>query len=99
MGESMSHRHYCDHAGHFWECEGAALRPLAGDTEPFVCTCIHHQVPMEDGDHSQCTVELLACPEHRDEQLRDMGYEPGTINMPQPMNEADATMFTDSEGK
>jgi hypothetical protein len=27
---------------------------------------------MEDGDHSKCAVELLACPEHRDEQLRKM---------------------------
>jgi hypothetical protein len=27
---------------------------------------------MEDGDHSKCPVELLACPEHRNEQLRKM---------------------------
>jgi hypothetical protein len=27
---------------------------------------------MEDGDHSQCTVELLACPDHMGEQLRQM---------------------------
>jgi hypothetical protein len=45
----MSHRHYCDHAGHEWECVGTAVRSLAGDTEPSVCTCIDHQVPMEDG--------------------------------------------------
>ena len=32
-----------------------------------------HQVPLADGDHSECPVELLACPEHYDEQLRDMG--------------------------
>jgi hypothetical protein len=54
---------------------------------------------MEDGDHSQCTVELLACSEHRDEQLRAMGYEPGTSNMPRRMDNADASMFTDSDGK
>ncbi len=95
----MSHRHFCDHAGHFWDCNGTALRSLAGDTEPSVCTCSDHQVSMEDGDHSQCTVELLACPEHRDEQLREMGYEPGTSNMPPPMDEADACVFTDSDGK
>jgi hypothetical protein len=51
---------------------------------------------MEGGDHSQCTVELLACPEHRDEELRAMGYEPGTSNMPQPME--DASVFTDEAG-
>jgi hypothetical protein len=28
-----------------------------------------------------------------------MGYEPGTANLPQPMNEADASIFTDSDGK
>jgi hypothetical protein len=52
---------------------------------------------MDDGDHSQCAVELLACPEHRDEQIRDMGYEPSTSNMPQPTEEAIA--FTDKDGQ
>jgi hypothetical protein len=28
---------------------------------------------MTEGDHGNCPIELLACPEHRDEQLRDMG--------------------------
>jgi len=37
---------------------------------------------MEEGDHTECPVELLACPEHMEEQLRRMGYEPGTSNMP-----------------
>jgi hypothetical protein len=27
---------------------------------------------MEEGDHSKCPVELLVCPEHRDEQFRKM---------------------------
>ena len=82
MEEKISHRHYCDFAGHDWLCEGKALRPLAGDTELSVCMCRDHGVPMEEGDHSNCMVELLACPEHIDEQLRRMGYEPGTRNMP-----------------
>lgn len=69
----MSHRHFCDYAGHEWECDGTALRPLAGDTEPSMCICLMHQVPVTDGDHGDCPIELLACPEHRDEQLRDMG--------------------------
>jgi len=25
---------------------------------------------MEDGDHSQCTIEILTCPEHRSGQVR-----------------------------
>jgi hypothetical protein len=69
----MSHRHFCDYAGHDWECDGFALRPLAGNTEPSECYCLRHQVPMEEGDHSRCPVELLACPEHLDEQLDQMG--------------------------
>jgi len=70
----MSHRHFCDYAGHYWVCEGTTLRPIAGETEPSPCMCLDHDVPtsMEDGDHSQCTVELIACPEHRDEQLREI---------------------------
>ena len=67
----MSHRHACD-AGHYWNCEGTALRPLMGDTEPSVCMCIRHRVPLEVGDHSECSIELLACPEHREEQRRRM---------------------------
>lgn len=70
--ESMSHRHFCEVAGHEWECQGTALRPLAGDTEPSVCMCIRHLVPMEVGDHSECSIELLACPERREEQRRRM---------------------------
>ena len=65
----MSHNHFCDFAGHMWECEGTAMRPLAGDTEPSLCICGTCQVPMEQGDHSECMIELLACPEHMDEQL------------------------------
>ncbi len=68
----MRHTHFCDYKGHEWQCDGKALRPLAGDTEPSVCLCPDHGVSMEDGDHSKCAVELLACPEHRDEQLRKM---------------------------
>ena len=68
----MSHRHWCDYTGHFWECAGSALRPLAGDREPSACFCLRHQVPMEDGDHSQCSIELLACPEHLEARLQAM---------------------------
>ncbi len=66
----MSHYHLCDVTGHFWECEGKAIRP--GETEPSLCMCLEHQVPMNQGDHSRCRVELLACPCHLEEQLRRM---------------------------
>ena len=67
----MSHRHACD-AGHYWECDGNALRPLSGDATPSVCMCIRHRTPMEVGNHSECSIEILTCPEHREEQLSRM---------------------------
>lgn len=81
----MTHRHFCDYAGHEWDCEGAAVRPFLGDTEPSVCMCIRHRVPMEEGDHSECSIELIACPDHREEQLRKI-KENRTIPNAEEMN-------------
>jgi len=66
----MSHRHFCDAAGHWWDCNGTALR--RGETEPSVCICLPCGRPLEGFDHSKCPdpVELLACPEHRPEGHR-----------------------------
>ena len=64
--EKMPHKHFCDVEGHEWECQGAALRPMRGDTEPSVCMYIRHRVPMEVGDHFDCSIKILACPEHRE---------------------------------
>ena len=47
----MSHKHYCDVEGHEWQCTDST------------CMCICDE-PMEQGDHSECPVELRACPEH-----------------------------------
>jgi hypothetical protein len=71
----VSHQHFCHVAGHYWQCEGTALR--GGDTEPSVCVCVCGR-PLEGFDHSGCqeNVELLACPEHGEEQRRRMG-KPG----------------------
>jgi len=65
----MSHRHFCSFAGHDWQCESAE------------CECFDHDVPMEAGDHGKCTVELRACPEHHDDELRAMGLDPATIKI------------------
>ncbi|MGB7848540.1 MAG: hypothetical protein WBL63_23205 [Candidatus Acidiferrum sp.] len=54
------HHHYCDFAGHRWEC-----------TSP-ECECFDHNVSMENGDHSQCRIELRACPEHEAEQQQSI---------------------------
>jgi hypothetical protein len=62
----VSHQHFCYVAGHYWQCEGTALR--GGDAEPSVCVCVCG-LPLEGFDHSGChdPVELLACPEHWEE--------------------------------
>ena len=66
----MSHKHFCDVAGHWWECNGKAMR--SGDAEPSICMCLPCGRPVEGYDHSRCNgpVELLACPEHREEERR-----------------------------
>jgi hypothetical protein len=54
----MSHRHYCDFAGHDWQCG-----------EDCECIC---GFPMEGNDHGECPVELRGCLEHAAEQQRSM---------------------------
>ena len=44
------HRHFGEVVGHYWQC---------GDD----CICICG-LPMEQGDHSDCPIELRACAEH-----------------------------------
>jgi len=41
----MSHKHFCDVAGHPWQCNSSEC----------ICIC---QKPMELGDHSHCSIEL-----------------------------------------
>lgn len=94
----MSHRHFCDYVGHEWECAGAALRPLTRNAELSICICLRHQVPMEDDDHSDCPVELLACPEHRDEQLQKMRMFVGS-DLPCSERLAERDLLKDSDGK
>jgi hypothetical protein len=91
----MSHQHFCDFAGHYWECDGTAVRLFA--PEASVCMCLDHGVPMEEGDHSTCSVELLSCLEHRADQMRAMGYDPSYTIEPSPESDQ-SSMFTDSEG-
>ena len=94
----MSHQHFCDFAGHYWECGGNAVRLFAKDSEPTPCMCLNHQVSMEDGDHSMCSIELLACPEHREEQLREMDIF-CSKDLPHGEEALESTMFIDRDGK
>ena len=80
----MSHQHFCSVEGHWWECEGTALR--SGDKAPSVQMFLKCGVPLESGDHSHDNVELLACPERRkaDEAItapyqNELGAERGVL--------------------
>ena len=53
---------------------------------------------MEDGDHSDCPIELLACPEHRDEQLQNMGIF-SSSDLPSIEDDAKSNMFNDQSGQ
>jgi len=58
----MTHKHWCEIGLHEWECDGTnAIRIWAGETEPSPCT-----PPPDDG------VEMVTCPEHREEERRRM---------------------------
>lgn len=56
----MAHKHYCGTGGHEWQCENPD------------CGCICGEL-MEEGDHSDCAVELRDCPQHLD------GLQPGEV--------------------
>lgn len=47
------HKHWCGDYGHYFKCSDD-------------CTCICG-LPMEGHDHSDCPVELRACPKHKNE--------------------------------
>ena len=53
---------------------------------------------MEDGDHSECSIELIACEEHRDQQLRAMGYESGQAIEPPAAEAEESSMFKGEDG-
>ena len=90
------HKHWCDYAGHEWDCSGTAIRLMG--TEPTPCFCLTHGLDMEDGDHSECRIELVPCPEHRDAQLAAMGYATGQQSHASPATTPDDTMFHDAAG-
>lgn len=64
----MSHRHFCDVAGHWWEGGGTALCPE--DNVPSLCVCMKCRDPLEFGGLSHGMAELLACPRHRKVERR-----------------------------
>jgi hypothetical protein len=60
----MSHTHFCDIAGHHWQC----------DSSECICIC---EKPMEQGDHSRCSIELRACSQHADERCSIVSGDQG----------------------
>ena len=63
----MSHKHYCDAEGHEWQCTDSTCE----------CVC---DLLMEQGNHSECPIELRACPEHQDVQLPESADDELTPN-------------------
>jgi len=61
------HRHYCPVEGHDWQCGGQE------------CECVCGFL-MEGHDHTECPVELRACPDHAVEEQKAideaMSHEP-----------------------
>lgn len=53
---------------------------------------------MEEGDHSNCSVELFSCPEHRADHMRVMGYDPDYMVPTSPDTDEPSPMFRDAEG-
>lgn len=53
---------------------------------------------MDNGDHSECSIELLACPEHCEEQIRQM-RESSTSDAPHSERGIEVSMFVDRDGK
>jgi hypothetical protein len=68
MSAGRIHRHWCELAGHDWDCEGYALRTFSGRTYWTKCVCICGTA-MTTRDHRDCPIELLPCPEHLAESL------------------------------
>jgi hypothetical protein len=92
----MSHLHFCNFGlGHFYECDGVAVRLF--DTEPTPCVCADCDHPIDDGDHTRCSVEHLPCSEHRREHLIECGYDPDNLLDPgSPLSIL--ALFSDEEG-
>jgi len=77
----LSHLHFCDIIGHQWTCDETT------------CFCICGLL-MEEGDHSACPIELLACPEHQGNDLQpESSMFAGAIQMM-----LDAEVMDDGDG-
>lgn len=58
----MSHRHFCPATNHYWDCDGTAIRFPSEVAQPSACMCpTHPDVSVDEGDHSTCSIEVLAC--------------------------------------
>jgi hypothetical protein len=92
----VSHKHFCEIGGHEWECECAALHEF--DPERFqVCICKACQLPMDEGDHSNCPIELLTCPEHLSQKSAEESARGVPITFPPDVNEKAERAFQQLE--
>jgi hypothetical protein len=56
----MAHKLFCEIGGHKWECNCLVLHEFNPDKFA-ICICKTCGHPYDEGDHSQCQIELQAC--------------------------------------
>ena len=71
LHNKTSHQHFCDVGGHRYECG-----------EECECIC---GLPMNGYDHSDCPVELRACPEHENQPVAEGPLPEGVVEIQFPV--------------
>lgn len=59
----MGHKYFCEICRQEWECECVAVHDFVPEKYS-VCICKTCHLPMDEGDHRDCPVQSLTCPEH-----------------------------------
>jgi hypothetical protein len=73
----MAHKLFCEIGGHEWECNCLALHEFNPHSFA-ICICKTCGRPYDEGDHSQCRIELSAC--YECEQQQDRPHPEGEAN-------------------
>ena len=89
----MSHRHFCTFGKHFFECNGTAIQLF--ERGPSICLCPDHGTPIQEGNHCDCSIDHVTCPEHRSAHLIALGYNPDDPPDPSSLLSA-LPLFTDA---
>ena len=69
----MSHPHFCDYEGHFWECEGAAVRQFGENSGRTRASALRIQSRWTTGITVNALLNSSRALNTASEQLRQMG--------------------------